>query len=326
MLAVLVAGVPALAGCASGDEGGEAREARAAPRQTSVLPACAASGSPRPSWSASFAGGTFGEWSSWQRGDGGTYFVTTPAAARLPELPECVGPQVAQFGVDREQARTGNIHSKLYKAWDVGSSRRTDDADRPFARMQPGGEGGVYSAWYYIPRNYRMRASSNVNIFQFKEDYKDSRGGFHSDVQSCLSLWNARTLKSWGDVRRPQAYDFGGRWDRPLLAVSLWHRPRVRPLPGHQRVAVPAPLGRWFNVAAVLRPGERVTYWIDGRRLDTWQQREYPVGVRYRTALGWTFGIGHYGSNVGRLWAAGASFTPFTAIDATASEHGDALR
>lgn len=284
------------------------------PRPAPEVSACTAPGATPPAWQSTFADG-FHDWSLSTFDQGGTAFVTTPEQAGLPPLPRCAGSHVVQFSVDAQQMRTGHVHAKLYKGWDVGGLVRTDEDGRPFARLNRGEEAGTYSTWFYIPRSYSMRGSGPIDLFQFKEDYVPARrqasAEFSSDVQSDLSIFNAATLRRWQLPGRPaRSYDFGLRRDYPLLAVSLGDHPAVRPRPGHQRAAVPAPLGRWFNVTARLYPGRRVEYFVDGRLLDVWHADEYPVGIRYRNAVGWTFGIGHYGFNVGRLWGADASFTP----------------
>ena len=268
----------------------------------------------RPLWTGAFATGAFDEWSSWRRNDGGTFYVAQPSAESVP-APPTGDRYVGRFELTRAQIDAGRVHSKLYKGWDVNNARRTDDAGRPFSRMTPGQEAGTYTAWFYLPSDYSMKDNGPLDIFQFKEDYSADSGatfnGFGSDVQTDMSIWNAQTLKGWSDVFDPSRYNTGLRADHPLLAVALYHNPKVRPRPGHQRVAMPAPLGRWFNITAKLYPRDRVEYWVDGRLLDTWYHDEYPVGIRLPNAMGWTFGVGHYGSNVGKLWTAGASFTPF---------------
>lgn len=222
---------------------------------------------------------------------------------------------VARFELTAAQIAAGKVHSKLYKGWDANNARRSDDAGRRLDRVVDRGSGS-YSAWYYLPADYRMNDRGPVNIFQFKEDYSDDAGasfaGFGSDMQSALSIWSTEGVKGRAGVYNRSAYDFGVAATHPILAVDLWHQPAVKPRRGHQPAAVPAPLGRWFNVTAKIYAGDRVEYHVDGRLLDTWYNDEYPVGVRYAKAMGWTFGVGHYGGNAGKLWVANVRYTPFS--------------
>ncbi|ADB53715.1 hypothetical protein [Conexibacter woesei] len=263
-------------------------------------------------WRSTFADGTFGEWSASDvPGNGGGLTVTTPGRAGIaPSLP-CTGGRIAEFRVTAASLRRGDVHAKVYKGWDVGPGPgRRDDGDRPLSRLVPGEEGGVYSAWYYIPRSYKI-ARGPVNIFQFKEDTSND-GGItlgRSDMQSSVSIFSARGFRGLasrtGVVQRPLGRQTRIKDSTPVLGVDVWHPARPR----HARGMVPAPLGRWFNVTAVVRPRDRVAYYVDGSLLDVWTDREYPVGIRYPNAMGWTFGVGHYGGNVGRLWVAGVSVT-----------------
>ena len=284
------------------------------------LSACIPTAARHPAWQSRFDD-SFVTWSDSTVEKRGTSLVTTPDRAGIPETPECAGTHVAEFGVTPAQLRRGDVDSKLYEIWDVYRARLKDDHGKPLARLTNKGA-GVYSAWYYIPRDYRMRYSGPVNIFQFKESYSYNGitfAGFGQDMQSSLNLFSRRTLRKYYGRRLTlhNAKDLPSGY--PMLAVNLWHDPPVRPRPGHKYQAIPAPLGRWFKVTAKLYPGNRVSYYVDDKLLDTWHNDEYPVGVRYpsrpghgkRVAMSWVFGVGHYGANVGRLWVADASYTPF---------------
>jgi hypothetical protein len=225
---------------------------------------------------------------------------------------------VAEFAVTAAELRRGDVDSKLYENWEVYRAHLTGDNGRPLARTTNRGA-GTYSAWYYIPRDYRMLFDGPVNIFQFKENYSDNGvtfDGFGSDMQSSLNLFSRSGLRGFYGSNFSLHRAGGLRADYPMLAVNLWHNPPVRRRPGQKYQAIPAPLGRWFNVTAKLYPGRHVSYYVDGKLLDTWYDDEYPVGVRTvmpngEIPMSWTFGVGHYGSNVGQLWVADAGYTPF---------------
>ena len=64
---------------------------------------------------------------------------------------------MGEFAVTQAELSAGDVDSKLYENWDVGRSHLFGDNDRPLARTTNRGA-GVYSAWYYIPRSYRMQS------------------------------------------------------------------------------------------------------------------------------------------------------------------------
>lgn len=263
---------------------------------------------PGPAWRTTPTVTDLSEWTLASFADQGTIANTTPGAPGIPAPPSGAA-RILNFGIDATQLAAVDIHSKVYKGWDA-FGHRTDVSGRPFQRLYLGDEGGRYEAWFYLPFDYAVGVSSGpVDLFQFKED--DDSAGFVSNPQSTLNLWRASTLKTWPDqgITDPTRYDFGLRADYPLIACSLFQP--LRPRSGHQPAAIPAPLGRWFKISAKLYPGDRVEYWVDDKLLDTWFNDEYPVGIRPRSSsLGWTFGVGHYGANVGQLWVADAAFVP----------------
>jgi hypothetical protein len=290
----------------------------AAGRTPQRLSACLAAHVRHPAWQSRFASGNFRGWSNWTIPDDGTSLVTTPARAGIPRAPRCAGRHIAKFEVTRAELGAGDVDSKLYENWDVYRAHQDGDNGRPLARMTNKGA-GIYSAWYYIPRAYKMREEGPVNIFQFKENYSDdgvSYDGFGSDMQSSLNLFSRQGLRGFYFHHFSLHGAHGLRATYPMLAVNLWHDPPVRRRSGHKYQAIPAPLGRWFNVTAKLYPGNQVSYYVDGKLLDTWYNDEYPVGVRTvmpdgEIPMSWTFGVGHYGSNLGKLWVADASYTKF---------------
>lgn len=257
-----------------------------------------AGGTGLPVFNGRFDSGDATAWTSWTQD--GRLSVERAVAMDL-HLPPTGSTWVVRFEIIRDDL-PDRVHAKLYKGWDIAPSARRDDLGRGLERIERGGEAGVYSAWYFIPADYSVAPTSGpINIFQFKEDYSDP-GGFNSDVQSMLAIWSAATLNDFftGGYTSSRA-------DAPLLAVGIGAIPERRPRPGQHTaqgpVAIPAIVGRWFNVTAKVYAGDRIEYHVDGRLLDVWYDDEYPVGIRHsRGELGWTFGIGHYGSNVGKVW------------------------
>lgn len=165
------------------------------------------------------------------------------------------------------------VHAKLYHGWGGGSP-----GDGP--RLEPGQESGTYRAWYYLPRDtptfpYKPHNVRWVNVMQWK-----SVGGAGQQVNAEADLVPVN----------------GRVW---LCLGRGW--PQCDP-PSHAN-AIPAPLGRWFELRADLFHQGRIDWYLDGRHVWT-----SPV-VGLQPGQGWIFGIGHYGG-VGKLYAKNASFTP----------------
>ena len=89
-------------------------------------------------------------------------------------------------------------------------------------------------------------------------------------MQSSLNLFSRRGLRDFYFHHVSLHGARGLRSTYPMLAVNLWHNPPVHRRRGHKFQAIPAPLGRWFKVTARLYPGNRVSYFVDGKLLDTW--------------------------------------------------------
>jgi hypothetical protein len=244
-------------------------------------------------WRATFENATLSEWSWVQRDDGGTFYAAPAAAEGVPALG---GSGVGHFEVSQTQAQQGDIHSKLYKNWAVGGQELgwDDDEGRPLERLPNGSPAGTYSAWYFLPADYQA-SRSWANIFQFKESYVDGAGKWHQDPQWWL---NVTPAQGWPQGERPA----GVSGSDPVLAVSNWGGEVTEP-----RRLVPAPRGRWFEVRAVVDPGNAIDWYVDGQLLEHSSAATYPVGISKANATGWVFGIGHYGG-IGKLWADDAAF------------------
>jgi hypothetical protein len=266
----------------------------AGPSASRSIPATAA-------WHADFEQGDFSEWSIAERRDGGTFYA---AAASSEGIPTLSSNAVARFEVTRSQRAAGLKHSKLYKQWYLRppDSGRSDDLGRPLERLPNNSAGGVYRAWYYLPRDYRA-SRDWANVFQFKQSYVDAGGRWHQDPRWWVNLTRA---DSWRRADRGRIRGAAG--GAPVLAVANWGdgaetaRPVAR-----------APRGRWFEIAANLQPGKRIDWFLDGEWIETSSHRVHPVGPG-RSTTGWTLGVGHYGG-VGKLWVDAVSFTPRALLD-----------
>lgn len=73
---------------------------------------------------------------------------------------------------------------------------------------------------------------------------------------------------------------------------------------------VPVPVGRWFELKAMVYDDDKIDFYLDGKSLGTALDSHYAVGAGHAYSFNSIFGIGHYGPNVGRLYADRVSFTP----------------
>jgi beta-glucanase (GH16 family) len=164
---------------------------------------------------------------------------------------------------------------------------------------------GVYSSWYYLPENYSVPGDSWVNIFQFKEQYRTPAGG-HSDplwwVQLGGAAWASSMSQAYGEGA------IGGRPDAPVAFIDYWYNNWRE-----TRKFVPVPLGRWFELKAVLRQNDRIDFFIDGKPLDTAKASTYPVSPFHGDqSMEWIFGVGNYSTAAnGPLYADRVSYTGF---------------
>lgn len=243
-----------------------------------------------PAWSAGFEGGNFAEWTWWGQGQTslwGHIAVVDPASEGVPRFG---GARVGRFETTADDIAAGRTSAKVYESF--RSNGRS-----------PAHVGGTYRAWYYLPPSYRVPLNTDVNVFQFKEDYADAGGTWHSDALWWLNLSTASWAKGMGGaawIGTPPA-----RGDAPVFllqhAENRWTR-QVR--------FMPAPLGRWFEIRADLRQGDRIDFFIDGRLYDTARASEYPVNPFRSDSLGWTFGVGNYSTGAnGPLYLDDASYT-----------------
>jgi hypothetical protein len=225
----------------------------------------------------SFENGNFRKWSyiqaqsTSQGGPGAAYnYVATGSSFGITAHS---GSDVAQFY--RPASASGLPHAKVYKEWsNVG---KKDQYGRVEDKLPDSGNpSGVYSAWYYLPKDYQFTAGQWTNLFQFKEE-----GFIDGQRRQDPSWWlNIGAAKSWG---------LGST--EPVLFVNNWgndsshYNPKV----------VKAPVGRWFEIKAELHENDRIDWYLDGRKFDTSYDSIYDVGRFYDQSNGWIFGVGHYG-------------------------------
>lgn len=247
-------------------------------------------------WKASGQAAPWG-WSWVNRSDGGTMQAVDTAAQGIP--PSASGDtKAALFEVTAAQKAAGKIHSKVYKNWAIAAPETTwyDDAGRRLDRLPGNSPAGTYAARYYIPADYHATGTW-TNIFQWKEDYTDSAGAWHSDPTWWINICAA---SAWGG-KAPAA----SRPDAPVLFANHWtnnwnYTPQMRIVP----------LGRWFEIRAELYPGDRIDWYLDGEKFDTSPNTRYPVGPAHgANTTGWIFGIGHY-DGIGKLYTDTATYTP----------------
>jgi hypothetical protein len=215
---------------------------------------------------SSFESGDFSEWGGYNRSSQPEQY---PAGAEVLDprddgVPRREGCRVARFHVTLADARARRTHAKLIHSWNVGQGH--------FRTEPPRDVSGVYSAWYYVPDDYRIRGEGWVNVFQWKESYyefdDDGDREWHSDPAWWITLERGR---------RGGLVALLNNWVGDVTAVE------------------PFPRGRWVQVRAVLRQGRSIRFWIDGKRFGTASSHDYPVSPQYRDySLSWNFGVGNY--------------------------------
>jgi hypothetical protein len=240
-------------------------------------------------WSnGDFSTGDFTQWSyaqgpdPTQGGPGPQYcYVTNQAKSGI--APHS-GTYFAHF--ERPASATCCPHAKVYKEWsNVGKLDQWRRVEDPI--FNNGNVSAIYSAWFYFPASYTIPADW-VNIFQFKEMGFDRSG-------------NAIQFPSWWvNVGQEASFAHGNvamETSTPVLFVNYWGNNYVNFNPK----LVPLPLGRWFQLNANLYQGDRIEWYIDGKRFDTSYNSTYPVGRFYPVSTGWILGVGHYGG-IGTLY------------------------
>lgn len=232
-----------------------------------------------PAWTSGFETGNFREWTQWGQGQRNWYPFSHVVDPLGEGIPRRQGRRVARFAVSDQDAASGRIHAKVYKAW----------------RGPPNDVSGTYRAWFYVPRSYRFRANSwGANIFQWKEEYIDKRGRYRQDPEWVVGLGPAHWYGLRGLPRRA-----------PVVSVWTGRGGRVS---GPRRF----PLGKWVEVCADLFDGQKIDVYLNGRLLAVARARDFPVGPSQGSrSLKWIFGVGNYGSNSGPIYVDAVSYLRF---------------
>lgn len=227
-------------------------------------------GGARPTWHSSFERRGLAEW-SWRDG-GHTVRVVDAVAAGIPPL---AGAHVARFETTRAARPGAPVQAKLYESFGR-------DLDGPRARP-PADVSGSYRAWFFFPRGFRVPRGTWVNLFQFKEKYQAG-----AERVSDPLWWVQLGSEGWTRPRARTAR--AGRSEAPVAFLNFWgnrwrHRPRF----------VAVPLGRWVEIRADVRQGQRIDFSLGGTALGTARASQYPVSPFHGAASReWIFGMGEY--------------------------------
>lgn len=243
-----------------------------------------------PAWTDAFGSGDFRSWDWWGQGDPtwAHIGVQTPAQAGIPGL--WGSSRVARFETTPDDILHGRDNAKLYKGFATGNWPNTHP---------PADVSGTYSAWYYLPTNYRVPALTWVNLFQFKEKYHVP-GGDTSDPLWWIQLGDAQWAQDSGGPR-------ASRPDAPVAFLNYWNNHWTRQV--HWKTI---PLGRWFEIKAVVYQDQRIDFYIDGDHFDTAQNSEYHVSPFHGAqSMQWIFGVGNYSTAAnGPMFVGRASYSP----------------
>ncbi len=292
---VVMALVVSASASACGRDRAAASGVVASPFPRAVLAAERAVHAP-PRWQDSFESADFRGWGWHGQGDPtwGHIAVGRPGTWGVPPLD---GRRVARFEITPGDVAAGRFHAKLYEVSAVGSGR----SERP-----PADVSGTYSAWYYLPANYRVPGSSWVNVFQFKEKYRAPDGEERSDPLWWVQLGRLAWARRQAAALRV-APPAGIRPDRPVAFLNRWRNRWTAP-----RRFLTLPLGRWFELKAVVRQRRSITFSLDGRVLDVAHASEYPVSPFHgRDSREWIWGVGNYSTGAnGPLYVDAATISP----------------
>lgn len=248
-------------------------------------------------WSDSFESDSFDRWSWWGQGDS-SYAHRNVIDCRAEGVPVLGGDHVARFETTPDDIANGRYHAKVYK--DFGTN-----LDTPQSRP-PADVSGTYSAWYYVPTNYRVSGDDWVNVFQFKEQYRTTPGHAPSDplwwVEFVSPTWAKSMADAWG-TSAPTA----SRPDAPVAFVN-YSRPNWKTADSY----VTVPLGRWFEIKAVVHQGQSTDFYMDGKLLKHATASQYPVSPFHGAASSkWIFGVGNYSdAATGPLYVDRAAYSP----------------
>lgn len=247
--------------------------------------------SERFGWSDGFESGDFRAWSWWGQGQPELWGHVEVVADGADGVPAHKGARMARFETTPDDVDAGRIHAKVFKSF----SRGRGEAERPFADQS-----GSYRVWYFLPTDYRVPHGTTVNVLQLKDNYRTADGDKQSDPLWWLNFGNAEywsTRGGPGGLRGDAPVAFANNW-----AGTYWDRVEI----------VKVPLGRWIEVRADVRHGERIDFYLDGQQIATGLSGEHPVNTFHPSSINLIFGIGNYsGGANGPLYADSAAYVPF---------------
>jgi hypothetical protein len=236
----------------------------------------------------------------WPEMQNGQTRTVDPLAYGVPARAGGTNSRVFRATVNVAQRDAGAFAAYLYKVWALSSpetSWENEFTHQPYERMTRGQEGGTYSAWYYLPESTHTTLQSNndathgwINIFQFKHSNPDMRGPGHWD----------QTPQWWVNIANNDP-------NHIVLAVSHEGAPAFGYRNGPNSSNLPTvPFGRWFEIRAEVRPGNRIDFYLDGQRFETGYQSDSPVGLNSGDSS-WIYSVGWY-LNTGTAYIDDASF------------------
>ena len=232
-------------------------------------------------WSAHFdRAGSACDFSAagWDPYEGDSVSPPCPAGVGIVDagragLPPLAGVEkVARFVVRPRDAAADppRYHAKLFRPF-YARGRSNRDTDQHSTRS-PRDVSGSYRAWFFLPRSFRIPRGGWRNIMQFKERFWNGReSGYRSEPTWWLEL--------------------SGRDSGVVAGVRYWNGGSAGTA-GRERMF---PRGRWVEVRADIRQGDRIEWFLDGRPLATGRHSTWPVSpTRGRRSLAWNFGVGNY--------------------------------
>jgi hypothetical protein len=247
---------------------------------------------PAPSgwWKSSFENGaaTPSEWSFWGQGQENLYGAWGPGqpnqivTAASVGVPARDGAYIAKLYHAKGDPA---IHHKLYKGfrdnWPLGSEPLGN------ASVSPADVSARYMVDLYIPSaGLDLSNSGSTSLVQFKEDYLNQNGAFHS------------VPSFWMGLHASPGY--------PVFSATAWNQSRFSTAPIDARPF----LNRWVTVELRLYQHNRLEFYFDGELKWTAYDSQFRVGRKWNIGQpgdsyedpggivtanrGWTFGIGNY--------------------------------